>query len=157
MKNVSAICAIASTAMLATAACRSNKEISLSQSAARDSIAAVHLSDSIAFDSRHIFAGEIEIDSPLIIVTRSPEDKPGLTMVTIGGRRLRAVLNDNETTVLTVTGEYSDSAATKNVTSESAHTETRGNSRLPYILTAAGTALLLALTALSWRERRPRL
>ena len=135
--------------------CRSHKESTVKEDKRLDRIELKRLNDSLAIESRLALTSAIEIDSPLIIVTRPPDGGGEISLIAIGGHRLRATVTGDGSTSVTVVGESRDSLMTSAHATSSSEVSSR-DSRLPYLVTIVGASLLLTLTALSWRGKYPR-
>lgn len=141
--------------LLACQGCRSHKESTVKEDKRLDRIELKRLNDSLAIESRLALTSAIEIDSPLIIVTRPPDGGGEISLIAIGGHRLRATVTGDGSTSVTVVGESRDSLMTSAHATSLSEVSSR-DSRLPYLVAIVGASLLLTLTALSWRGKYPR-
>lgn len=149
------ITTIAAT-LLTCNGCRSHKESINKDEKHLDSFEVKLLSDSLAIESQYTLTGAIEIDSPVMIIARWPDDKREIKLLTVSGRQLRATVSSGRTASVTEVSESLDSLATSAQTVMSSEVSRRDNT-LPYLITVAGATLLLAFTALSWRGKHLRL
>lgn len=140
------ITTIAAT-LLTCNGCRSHKESAVREDKRLDRYETKHLDDSLAIESQYSLTGAIEIDSPVMIIARWPDDKSEIKLITVSSGRTASV-----TEVI----ENRDSLATSAQTVMSSEVSRRDNT-LPYLITVAGATLLLAFTALSWRGKHLRL
>lgn len=135
--------------------CHSHKESAVREDKKLDRYETKHLGDSIAIESQCSLTGAIEIDSPVMIIARWPDDSE-IKFITVSGRQLRATVSSGRTASVTEVIENRDSLATSAQTVMSSEVSRRDNT-LPYLIIAAGATLLLAFTALSWRGKHLRL
>lgn len=149
------ITTIAAT-LLTCNGCRSHKESAVREDKRLDRYETKHLDDSLAIESQYSLTGAIEIDSPVMIIARRPDDKSEIKLITVSGRQMRATVSSGRTTSVTEVIENRDSLATSAQTVMSSEVSRRDNT-LPYLITVAGATLLLAFTALSWRGKHLRL
>ena len=98
--------------LLACQGCRSHKESTVKEDKRLDRIELKRLNDSLAIESRLALTSAIEIDSPLIIVTRPPDGGGEISLIAIGGHRLRATVTGDGSTSVTVVGESRESLMT---------------------------------------------
>ena len=149
------ITTIAAT-LLTCNGCRSHKESAVREDKRLDRYETKHLDDSLAIESQYSLTGAIEIDSPVMIIARWPDDKSEIKLITVSGRQMRATVSSGRTASVTEVIENRDSLATSAQTVMSSEVSRRDNT-LPYLITVAGATLLLAFTALSWRGQHLRL
>lgn len=149
------ITTIAAT-LLTCNGCRSHKESAVREDKRLDRYETKHLDDSLAIESQYSLTGAIEIDSPVMIIARWPDDKSEIKLITVSGRQMRATVSSGRTASVTEVIENRDSLATSAQTVMSSEVSRRDNT-LPYLITVAGATLLLAFTALSWRGKYLRL
>ncbi len=147
---------IAAASLLICASCHCHKKSNITENNDFERFQVTRLHDSIAFESRHTLAGSIEIDSPIIIIARYPGDSNEIRFVTIKGRQLKAGLATSEATNAYEVVERRDSLSTSSKSAVSSSVKT-GDIRLPYLITAAGAVIIVALTVLSLRGKRLRL
>lgn len=149
------ITTIAAT-LLTCNGCRSHKESAVREDKRLDRYETKHLDDSLAIESQYSLTGAIEIDSPVMIIARWPDDKSEIKLITVSGRQMRATVSSGRTASVTEVIENRDTLATSAQTVMSSEVSRRDNT-LPYLIIAAGATLMLAFTALSWRGKRFRL
>lgn len=149
------ITTIAAT-LLTCNGCRSHKESAVREYKRLDRYETKHLDDSLAIESQYSLTGAIEIDSPVMIIARWPDDKSEIKLITVSGRQMRATVSSGRTVSVTEVIENRDSLATSAQTVMSSEVSRRDNT-LTYLITVAGATLLLAFTALSWRGKHLRL
>lgn len=149
------ITTIAAT-LLTCNGCRSHKESAVKEDKRLDRYETKHLDDSLAIKSQYSLTGAIEIDSPVMVIARWPDDKSEIKLLTVSGRQMRAIVSSGRTASVTEVSESCDSLATSAQTVVSSEVSRRSRT-LPYLIIAAGATLLLAFTALSWRGKRFRL
>lgn len=149
------ITTIAAT-LLTCNGCRSHKESAVREDKRLDRYETKHLDDSLAIESQYSLTGAIEIDSPVMIIARWPDDKSEIKFITVSGRQMRATVSSGRTASVTEVIENRDSLATSAQTVMPSEVSRRDNT-LTYLITVAGATLLLAFTALSWRGKHLRL
>lgn len=149
------ITTIAAT-LLTCNGCRSHKESAVREDKRLDRYETKHLDDSLAIESQYSLTGAIEIDSPVMIIARWPDDKSEIKLITVSGRQMRATVSSGRTASVTEVIESRDSLATSAQAVMSSEVSRHDNT-LPYLIIVAGATLLLAFTALSWRGKHLRL
>lgn len=136
--------------------CHSHKESAVKEDKRLDHYETKHLGDSIVIESQCSLTGAIEIDSPVMVIARWPDDKREIKLITVSGRQLRATVSSGRTASVTEVSESNDSLATSAQAVMSSEVSRHDNT-LPYLIIAAGATLMLAFTALSCRGKRLRL